>query len=260
MMRGLWAAASGMGGQQTNLDCIANNLANVNTTGFKKSRVNFQDLMYQNLRMPGASTSTGGQLPAGIQLGMGSKVVAVEKMFLQGDTPQTNNQLDLAVQGKGFFKLLSTGVEVYTRSGNFQMDNNGYICDPSGNRLQPEFAVPQKTITITVEPGGKLSATGADGKELGSAQLQLYNFPNPAGLISMGQNLLQVSQGSGDPIQGNPGTDDFGTILQGTLEMSNVDVTEEMIHMIMAQRAYEIGSKVIQAGDDMLSWAASLKR
>jgi len=260
MMRGLWAAASGMAGQQTNLDTIANNLANVNTTGFKKSRVNFQDLMYQNLRMPGASTSTGGQLPAGIQLGMGSKVVAVEKMFLQGDTTQTNNQMDLAIQGKGFFKLMANGVEVYTRSGSFKMDNNGYVCDPSGNRLQPEFAVPQKTLTVTVEPGGKLTATGADGKELASAQLQLYNFPNPAGLISMGSNLLQVSLGSGDPIQGNPGTDDFGTILQGTLEMSNVDVTEEMIHMIMAQRAYEIGSKVIQSGDDMLSWAASLKR
>ena len=260
MMRGLWAAATGMACQQTNLDSIANNLANVNTAGFKKSRVNFQDLMYQNLRMPGASTSTGGQLPAGIQVGMGSKVVAVEKVFLQGDYTQTKNQMDLAIEGKGFFKLLSNGKEVYTRAGSFKLDKDGYICDAHGNRLQPEFAIPPKTVTVTIEPGGKIVASSADGKELGSVQIQLYNFPNPAGLRSMGQNLLVTSDASGDPVQGNPGVDDYGTILQGFLEMSNVDVVEEMIGMIMAQRAYEMGSKVIQAGDDMLHLAASLKR
>ncbi len=260
MMRGLWTAATGMACQQTNIDTVANNLANVNTTGFKKSRVNFQDLMYQNMRMPGASTSTGGQIPAGIQVGMGSKVVAVEKVFIQGDYSQTKNQLDLAIEGKGFFKLLNNGTEVYTRSGAFKMDKDGYICDAHGNRLQPEFAVPQKTVGLTVEPGGKLVATGSDGKELGSVQLQLYNFANPGGLRSIGQNLLETSEASGDALQGNPGTDDFGTILQGSLEMSNVDVAEEMINMIMAQRAYEIGSKVIQTGDDMLHLAATLKR
>jgi flagellar basal-body rod protein FlgG len=260
MMRGLWAAATGMSCQHTNLDAIAHNLANVNTTGFKKSRVNFQDLMYQNLRMPGAATSTGGQLPAGIQVGMGANVVAVEKIFLQGDYTQTKNNLDLAIEGKGFFKLLNNGKEVYTRAGAFKMDKDGYICDAHGNRLQPEFAIPQKTATITVEPGGKIVASGSDGKELGSTQIQLYNFTNPAGLMATGHNLLIPSDASGDPLQGNPGTDDFGTIQQGFLEMSNVDVVEEMINMIATQRAYEIDSKVIQTGDSMLQMAASLKR
>jgi flagellar basal-body rod protein FlgG len=260
MMRGLWAAATGMSCQHTNLDAIAHNLANVNTTGFKKSRVNFQDLMYQNLRMPGAATSTGGQLPAGIQVGMGANVVAVEKIFLQGDYTQTKNNLDLAIEGKGFFKLMNNGKEVYTRAGAFKMDKDGYICDANGNRLQPEFAIPQKTATITVEPGGKIVASGSDGKELGSTQIQLYNFTNPAGLMASGHNLLIPSDASGDPLQGNPGTDDFGTIQQGFLEMSNVDVVEEMVSMIATQRAYEIISKVIQTGDGMLQMAASLKR
>jgi len=260
MMRGLWAAATGMSCQHTNLNAIANNMANVNTTGFKKSRVNFQDLMYQNLRMPGAATSTGGQLPAGIQVGMGANVVAVEKIFLQGDYTQTKNNLDLAIEGKGFFKLLSNGKEVYTRAGAFKMDKDGYICDAHGNRLQPEFAIPQRTANLTVEPGGRIVASGSDGRELGSTQIQLYNFINPAGLMAMGHNLLVPSEASGEPLQGNPGTDDFGTVLQGFLEMSNVDVVEEMINMITTQRAYEINSKVIQTGDDMLQMAATLKR
>jgi flagellar basal-body rod protein FlgG len=216
--------------------------------------------MYQNLRMPGASTSTGGQLPAGIQVGMGANVVAVEKIFLQGDYTQTKNNLDLAIEGKGFFKLLSNGKEVYTRSGAFKMDKDGYICDAHGNRLQPEFAIPQRTANLTVEPGGRIVASGSDGRELGSTQIQLYNFINPAGLMAMGHNLLVPSEASGEPLQGNPGTDDFGTVLQGFLEMSNVDVVEEMINMITTQRAYEINSKVIQTGDDMLQMAATLKR
>ncbi len=260
MIRGLWTAATGMSCQQTNLDAVANNLANVNTTGFKKSRVNFQDLMYQNMRNPGAATASGGQLASGIQIGMGAKVAAVEKVFLQGDYTQTKNPMDMAVEGKGFFKLINNGREVYTRAGAFKLDKDGYICDSNGNRLQPEFAIPPKTETITIESGGKLVASGADGRELSSVQIQLFNFPNPAGLRSIGQNMYIPSDASGDATQGNPGTDEFGTILQGYLEMSNVDVVEEMINMIMAQRAYEIGSKVIQAGDDMLHLASTLKR
>jgi flagellar basal-body rod protein FlgG len=260
MMRGLFTAATGMSCQQTTIDVIAHNLANVNTNGFKRSRINFNDLMYQNLRMPGASTASGGQLPAGIQVGMGAKVVAVEKMFLQGDFSQTKNTLDMAIQGKGFFKLINNGNEVYTRSGAFKMDKDGYICDSNGNRLQPEFAIPANTTSITIEPGGKLVASGSDGKELGSVQIQLFDFPNPAGLQSMGENLFTTSDASGDAVQGNPGTDAFGTILQGFLEMSNVDVVSEMINMIMAQRAYEIGSKAIQAGDEMLQMVNNLKR
>jgi flagellar basal-body rod protein FlgG len=260
MMRGLFTAATGMSCQQTTIDVIAHNLANVNTNGFKRSRINFNDLMYQNLRMAGASTASGGQLPAGIQVGMGSKVVAVEKMFLQGDFSQTKNNLDMAIQGKGFFKLINNGNEVYTRSGAFKMDKDGYICDSNGNRLQPEFAIPANTASITIEPGGKLVASGTDGKELGSVQIQLFDFPNPAGLQSMGENLFTTSDASGDAVQGNPGTDAFGTILQGFLEMSNVDVVSEMINMIMAQRAYEIGSKAIQTGDEMLQMVNNLKR
>ncbi len=260
MLRGLWTSAAGMSCQQTNLDVVANNLANVNTNGFKKSRVNFQDLMYQNLRTAGAATSSGGQLPAGIQVGMGAKVVAVEKLFSQGDFSQTKNDIDMAIEGRGFFKLLSNGKEMYTRSGAFKLDKDGFICDSHGNRLQPEFAIPPKTTSITIDSGGKLVASGSDGKELGNSQIQLFDFSNQAGLKSIGQNLLVATDGSGDPVQGNPGTDQFGTILQGHLEMSNVDVIEEMINMIMAQRAYEIGAKVVQAGDDMLQMANSLKR
>ncbi len=260
MLRGLWTAATGMACQQTNIDVVAHNLANVNTNGFKKSRANFQDLMYQNLRAAGATTTDGNQVPSGIQVGMGAKVVSVEKLFVQGDYANTKNQLDVAIEGKGFFKLISNGREVYTRSGAFKLDKDGYICDSHGNRLQPEFSIPARTETITIDSGGKLVAMGSDGRELGSIQIQLFNFPNPAGLRSIGQNLYVPSEASGDPTQGNPGTDEFGTLSQGFLEMSNVDVVEEMIHMIMAQRAYEIGSKVIQAGDDMLQMANNLKR
>lgn len=260
MLRGLWTAATGMSCQQTNIDVIANNLANVNTSGFKKSRINFQDLMYQNMRTAGASTASGGQLPVGIQVGMGAKVVAVEKIFLQGDFAHTKNPMDLAIEGKGFFKLLNNSREVFTRSGAFKLDKDGNICDSHGNRLQPEFAIPAKTVSITVDSGGKLVASGSDGKELGSVQLQLFDFPNPGGLQSIGQNLLILSESSGDPVQGNPGTDEFGTISQGYLEMSNVDVVEEMIQMIIGQRAYEIGGKVIQAGDEMLQIVNNLKR
>jgi flagellar basal-body rod protein FlgG len=260
MLRGLWTAATGMSCQQTNIDVIANNLANVNTSGFKKSRINFQDLMYQNTRTAGAATASGGQIPSGIQVGMGAKVVSVEKLFSQGDFSQTKNQLDIAIQGKGFFKETENGREVYTRSGAFKVDKDGFVCDSNGNRLQPEFAIPAKTVSITLDNGGKLVASGSDGKELGSTQIQLFNFVNPPGLQSIGHNLFVPSDASGDPVQGNPGTDDFGTVLQGYLEMSNVDVVEEMINMIIAQRAYEIGSKVIQGGDEMLQMANNLKR
>jgi flagellar basal-body rod protein FlgG len=260
MMRGLWTAATGMACQQTNIDVVANNLANVNTNGFKKSRVNFQDLMYQNIRTAGAATASGGQLASGIQIGMGAKVVAVEKVFLQGDYSQTKNQLDMAIEGKGFFKLINNNREVYTRSGAFKMDKDGYICDSQGNKLQPEFAVPAQTVTITIDSGGTLVASDSGGGELGNVQIQLFNFSNPAGLQSIGQNLFVPSGASGDPVQGNPGTDQFGTISQGFLEMSNVDVVEEMINMIVAQRAYEVGSKVIKAGDDMLQMANNISR
>jgi flagellar basal-body rod protein FlgG len=260
MIRALWTASTGMSTQQLNIETIANNLANINTNGFKKSRASFQDLMYQNLRSAGVSTASGGQLAGGIQVGMGAKVVAVDKIFSQGDYSQTKNNLDLAIEGKGFFKLLSNSREVFTRSGSFKMDRDGYICDSQGNRLQPEFAIPAKAANITIESGGKVVASGADGKEMASSQIQLFDFPNPAGMKSIGHNLFITTMASGDPVQGNPNTDAFGTILQGYQEMSNVDVVEEMINMITAQRAYEMGSKVIQASDDCLQMANNLRR
>jgi flagellar basal-body rod protein FlgG len=258
MIRALWTSASGMAAQQTTIDTIANNLANVNTNGFKKSRVNFQDLMYQSIRTAGTTTSQGTTLPVGIQAGMGTNVISVEKLFLQGDLTQTQNPLDLAIQGQGFFKLLYQGKEVYTRSGAFKTDKGGNLCDANGNPLQPAFTVPANTVTITVESGGQMVAADASGKQLASTQLQLFNFPNPAGLQSLGQNLYINSDGSGDPVQGNPGVDQFGTILQGYQETSNVDVVQEMVNMIIAQRAYEMGTKVIQTSDQALQEANNL--
>jgi flagellar basal-body rod protein FlgG len=252
MMRGLWTAATGMSAQQSNVSAIANNLANVNTAGFKKSRVNFQDLMYQNLRNAGATTSEGSQLPVGVQVGMGTKVISVSKNFQQGDYNHTNNPLDLAVDGRGFFKVISNNREVYTRAGAFKTDKDGNIMDSNGSRLQPEFALPSQATTITIDSGGKLVATDSSGKELGSVQLQLYDFLNAAGLQAVGQNYFVPTEASGDPVEGNPGTDQFGTISQGFLEMSNVDIVEEMVNMIMAQRAYEINAKAIKAGEEMM--------
>ncbi|MBW2108082.1 MAG: flagellar basal-body rod protein FlgG [Deltaproteobacteria bacterium] len=260
MLRGLWTAASGMAAQQMNVDVVANNLANVNTTGFKKSRADFQDLMYETLRLPGATTSTGTQLPTGIQVGMGCKPMGVAKMFSQGDYNQTGNELDLAIEGKGFFKLLSNDEEVYTRAGNFKIDSEGYVCNPAGERLQPEITIPAATVSITIDTNGRLTAFGAGNEELSTTDLKLYTFTNPAGLYSIGRNLYRPTEASGEATEGSPGTDGVGTISQGYLEMSNVDVVAEMVTMITAQRAYEINSKAIQTADQMLQMANNIKR
>ncbi len=260
MIRSLWTAASGMAAQKLNMDVIANNLANVNTSGFKKSRADFEDLLYQNLRAPGATTASGGQIPTGIQVGMGTRPVSVQKMFSQGDYVETKNNLDFAIEGKGFFKVLSSGQEVYVRSGNFKVDSEGYICTGDGDRLQPEFAIPANSVSFTVDSGGNMVAMGADGTELASAQLSLYSFSNPSGLLSLGGNRFQTSQASGDPVEGNPGVDGMGTVAQGYLEMSNVDVVQEMVNMISSQRAYEVSSKSIKAADEMLQMANNILR
>jgi len=249
-----------MAAQKLNIDVIANNLANVNTSGFKKSRADFEDLLYQNLRSPGAATASGGQIPTGIQVGMGTRPVSVQKVFSQGDYVQTNNEFDLAIEGKGFFKVISNGEEVYMRSGNFKIDSEGYICTPDGDRLQPEFSIPSDAVHFTVDSGGNMVATGADGTELASAQLTLYSFPNPSGLLSIGGNRFLPTEASGDPVAGNPGVDGMGTIAQGYLEMSNVDVVEEMVNMITSQRAYEVSSKCIKAADEMLQLANNIRR
>jgi flagellar basal-body rod protein FlgG len=261
MIRSLWTAASGMDAQKLNMDVIANNLANVNTGGFKKSRPDFVDLLYQTLRAPGAATSSGGQIPTGIQVGMGTKPVSVQKIFSQGDYVQTKNPMDMAIEGKGFFKILSNGEELYMRAGAFKMDKEGYIVTSEGDRLQPEFSVPPETVNFTIDPGGAMEAMGADGlTPLATGQLTLYSFANEAGLLSVGGNKFRPTEASGTPVEGNPSLNGMGSVAQGYLEMSNVDVVEEMVNMIAGQRAYEISSKSIRAADEMLQMANNIKR
>ncbi len=259
MIRGLWSGATGMQAQQLQLDVIANNLANVNTVGFKKSRVDFEDLLYQKLKMAGAINAEGAQIPVGMELGLGVRPVSVNKVFSQGEYEQTNNELDLAIEGRGFFKVLVNGEELYTRAGHFKVDRDGYIVTPDGARLQPEFAVPTGTARIEVTSDGLITALDENGDVLAQTQLLLYDFPNPAGLYAIGRNLYRASDAAGDVIEGQPGREGFGTIAQGYLEMSNVDVVEEMVHMIITQRAYEANSKTIQTADSMLQIANNLK-
>ena len=261
MIRSLWTAASGMSAQKTNMDIIANNLANVNTSGFKKSRADFEDLLYQNLKSPGAETAAGGQVPTGIQIGMGTKTLSAQKIFTEGDIVQTGNQLDVAILGNGFFKVLSNGEEVYTRAGSFKLDSEGYICTGQGDRLQPEISIPDNTTSLSIGPGGLIEALEADGStQTVTGQITIFNFVNPAGLKSLGGNYYTTTNASGAPTEGNPGVDGLGSLAQNSLEMSNVDVVEEMVNMIAGQRAYEISSKSIKSADEMMQMANNIKR
>jgi len=249
-----------MNSMQLNLDVIANNLANVNTVGFKRSRADFEDLLYQLVRMAGTENADGTQVPTGMQIGMGSRPTAVQKVFTQGDYENTGNELDWAIEGAGFFKIVSNGEELYTRGGAFKLDRDGYVVTSNGDRLQPEFAVPADTTRISIDPYGLLVASDPGGNPLASVQLTVFDFANPAGLYSIGRNLYRPTQASGDPVEGSPGTENFGTIAQGFLEQSNVDVVKEMVNMIVTQRAYELNSKTVQTADEMLSIANNLKR
>lgn len=260
MLRGMWSAASGMAAQQMSIDVIANNLANVGTISFKKSRSEFQDLMYQTLNQAGSRTADGSQIPTGIQIGMGTMPLGVQKMFMQGDFKETKNELDMVIEGKGFFKVLSNGEERYTRAGNFKLDTDGNICTPNGDKLQPEMAVSTDTVSISIDTTGTVTTFDASGTGTSLGEIELYTFPNTAGLYSLGHNLYRTTDASGEAIAGTPGSDGSGTIVQGFIEMSNVDVVEEMVSMIMAQRAYEINSKAIQTADSMLQIANNLKR
>ena len=260
MIRGLWTAASGMAAQQMTIDVVSNNLANANTTGFKKSRANFQDLMYQTMLIAGATTPGGGQVPTGIQVGMGVKPAGIQKVFTQGDYVQTGNDLDIAIEGKGFFKVMHGDEELYTRAGNFTLDSEGFITTSAGDRLQPEIAVPPEAVLITLQSNGQLTVHGAAEEILATEQINLYSFANPAGLFAAGQNLLRATEGSGEAIEGTPGTDGFGTVSNHSLELSNVSVVDEMVAMIVGQRAYEANSKSVQTGDSMLSIVNGLKR
>ncbi|MGA1847556.1 flagellar basal-body rod protein FlgG [Deferribacter abyssi] len=262
MLRTLWTAASGMTTQQINIDNIANNLANVNTAGFKKSRVNFEDLLYQEIRPAGAVTATGINHPTGIQIGLGSKVVSTEKIFSQGNFQQTGNPLDLTIEGDGFFQVtLPDGTVGYTRNGSFKIDADGNLVTPEGYLLEPNIAIPENALEINVGEDGTVSVTlpgEAEPTELG--QIELAKFINPSGLRSIGKNIYLQTAASGEPITGVPGEEGLGTIAQGILEMSNVNVVEEMVNLITGQRAYEINSKAIQTGDEMLQIVNNLKR
>ncbi len=262
MIRSLWTSATGMQAQELNIDVIANNLANVNTSGFKKSRAEFQDLLYETMRPAGAASSADTTVPTGIQLGHGTRPSAVQKMFNQGDFQNTENELDWAIEGDGFFQIeLPDGDTGYTRAGEFKLDADGRIVNPDGFPLIPEMSVPANTIAVSVGLDGTVSVIQAGDTtptEIGS--VQLARFVNPSGLRSLGKNLFAPTNASGDEITGTPGENGFGTIAQGFLEMSNVSVVDEMVNMITAQRAYETNSKVITTADDMLQLANNLKR
>jgi len=262
MIRSLWTAATGMSAQNTNVDVIANNLANVNTSGFKRGRANFQDLMYQQIKAPGAEASQAGtQLPTGIQIGLGVQTAGVQSIFTEGSFQQTGNPLDLAIEGRGFFQVqLPNGEMAYTRAGSFSVDAQGQIVTPDGNVLQPAIVVPADTVTLTIGADGTISAMQPGNVNTTLGTLQLANFSNPSGLMHIGRSLYQTSNASGEAITGIPGNNGFGGITQGTLEMSNVNAVEEMVNLIAGQRAYEMNSKAIQASDDMLHIANTIRR
>jgi len=262
MFRALWTAASGMTAQQTNIDNIANNLANVNNIGFKKCRIHFEDLLYQEMRPAGGPTAAGINHPTGVQIGLGTKVVATEKIFGQGNFQQTGNQLDIAIEGDGFFQVtMPDGTIGYTRNGSFKLDSNGNIVTAEGYLLEPAISVPENATSIIIGQDGTVSVTipgDTNPTELG--QIELARFINPSGLKNIGRNLYQPTAASGEAVTGAPGADAFGTVVQGILEMSNVNVAEEMVNMITGQRAYELNSKAIQTSDEMLQVVNNLKR
>lgn len=254
MIRSLWISKTGLEAQQTNIDVISNNLANVSTNGFKRSRPVFEDLLYQTLRQPGAQSSQQTQLPTGLQLGTGVRPVAVEKIHTQGNLQQTGNDLDVAVNGKGFFQvLLPDGTTAYTRDGSFQTDNQGQLVTSSGYAVQPAITIPSDALSITIAKDGTVSVTqpgSPNATQIGS--LQLAGFINPAGLQSIGENLYLETAASGTPSANTPGTNGLGVLNQHFVETSNVNVVEELVNMIQAQRAYEINSKAITTSDQML--------
>ena len=254
MYRALYTAASGMETQQLNLENVANNLANASTAGFRRRRLQFQDLVYQNLVMPGAASTQQTTFPTGLQIGLGARSAASEIIQAQGDFNTTGNPLDLTIQGQGFFQVqLPTGEVAYTRSGAFHLDSTGIIVNSDGNQLQPAITIPSSATNITIGSDGTVSVTlpgQQQAQQVGS--IQLATFANPGGLNSVGNNLYLETTASGNPIVGTPGgSEGLGTVLQGSLENSNVDVVGEFIQMILAQRSYEANSRVVHAADQM---------
>ncbi|AFY21102.1 MULTISPECIES: flagellar basal-body rod protein FlgG [Pseudomonas] len=256
MLPALWVAKTGLSAQDTNLTTISNNLANVSTTGFKRDRAEFQDLLYQIKRQPGAQSTQDSELPSGLQLGTGVRIVGTQKNFTAGSLQTTEQPLDMAIDGRGFFQILQPdGTTSYTRDGTFHLDSNGQIVNASGFALEPAIVIPNDAQTFTVGRDGTVSITIAGNpaaQVIGN--LQTADFINPAGLQAVGNNLFLETAASGAPQVGTPGLNGFGTTLQNTLETSNVSTVEEMVNMITTQRAYEMNSKVISTADQMLSF------
>jgi flagellar basal-body rod protein FlgG len=248
-----------MQSQQMNLDVISNNLANANTTGYKMTKLQFQDLLYQNTREAGSQQGGGNQLPSSLQVGQGSVPVATERLFTQGDLSQTGNNLDVAIQGQGFFEVqMPDGTLSYTRDGSFKTDSQGRIVTSDGYPVQGGFQpVPDGTTGITITASGLVTYTTASGNT--SSQVQLARFTNPGGLDAAGHNLYKQTEASGTPELGNPSENGFGELQQGSLELSNVSVVQEMVNLILAQRAYEVNSKAVQAADEMMQQSNNLQ-
>ncbi|MEY2334365.1 flagellar basal-body rod protein FlgG [Acidithiobacillus ferrianus] len=256
MMRSLYVAATGLEGEQTKMDVIANNLANVNTTGFKQSRAVFQDLLYQNLRQPGAQSSQTTQYPSGLQLGTGVRVVSTERLMTQGNLTQTGNALDVGINGQGFFQIMQpNGTIAYSRDGTFQMNNQGQLVTSNGYLVQPPVTIPPNAQSVTIGSDGTVSVVlpgQAQPQQVGT--IQLANFINPTGLQSIGDNLYLQTGSSGAPQTGQPTLNGLGSVQQGYLESSNVNVVSELVNMISTQRAYEINSKAVSTSDSMLQY------
>lgn len=254
MIRSLWIARTGLDAQQTQLDVISNNLANVSTNGFKRARAVFEDLLYQNIRQPGAQSSQQTQVPTGLQIGTGARPVATARIFTQGNLQKTDNALDVAINGNGFFQVqLPDGTTGYTRDGSFQKDNQGQIVTSEGYPLQPSITIPTDATSVSIGNDGTVTITQSGSSattEIGS--LQLATFVNPGGLLSIGQNLYLETAASGAPTPNTPGSNGAGIVNQGYVETSNVNVAEELVTMIQTQRAYELNSKVITTSDAML--------
>ncbi len=259
MNSALWVAKTGLDAQQTRMTVIANNMANVNTTGYKQSRAVFEDLLYQNVRQAGGQSSQDTVLPSGLMLGTGVRTVATEKLFTQGNLQQTGNQLDVAIQGRGFFQVLRPdGGLGYSRDGSFQVDAQGQLVTSSGYQVQPAITIPSGTLSVTIGSDGVISAMqSGQTAPTQVGNLQLADFINPSGLQPVGENLFLETAASGAPQAGTPGLNGVGSVIQGALESSNVNVVEEMVGMIEAQRAYEMNSKAISTVDQMLQYASN---
>jgi len=253
MMKALYTSATGMKAHQFLLDVISNNLANVNTTGYKRVQVNFQDLLYDKFVPAGAESAQGIQSPTGLQVGSGVRVVATNKVFTQGVAENTGRSLDWAIQGKGFFQISHPdGTVVYSRDGTFQLNSSGEIVNSEGLKLEPTTTITSGAVSISIGSDGTISTQNADGSSQSLGTVTLATFPNPAGLESMGKNLFRETTASGTPETGTPGQNGVGEILQGFRESSNVEVVTELVNLIVAQRAYETTAKAIKASDDML--------